>query len=138
MDSTIFSISQVSKAVGVTKQTLYKKISKGLISCTRTPDGKKGVELSEMERVFGPLKEKKFKAIAAAEDDYYKNVNVDKVVSRMEQEIQYLRSELNERNQAAKETRMLLRAEQKKNILLLEHQSKSFWRKIFGPKTTIT
>ena len=51
----ILSLSQAAKAVGVSRSTIYKQVKQGQLSATRLPDGSKGVDTSELLRVFGEL-----------------------------------------------------------------------------------
>lgn len=53
---TVLKIAEAAVAVGKGRQTLYRKISEGTLSTTTMQDGSKGVDVSELERVFGPLR----------------------------------------------------------------------------------
>lgn len=48
----IISFEQCAKVTGKSVSTIYRAIRKGLISSSLTDDGKKGVEVSELGRVF--------------------------------------------------------------------------------------
>jgi len=51
----IVSISQAAKLVRKGRQTLYNHNDKGILSFTKTVDGKPGIDTSELERVYGKL-----------------------------------------------------------------------------------
>ena len=53
---TILSISAASKAAGVSRQSMYNLINDGKISVTTDNTGKKGIDPSEILRVFGEIK----------------------------------------------------------------------------------
>jgi excisionase family DNA binding protein len=52
----LVSLAEAAKLAGVSRQTVYRKVNGGELSATRRPDGSKGVDTSELERVFGGLK----------------------------------------------------------------------------------
>ena len=52
----ILSISAAAKAAGISRQSMYNHINGGTISVTVDNSGKKGVDLSEILRVFGEIK----------------------------------------------------------------------------------
>ncbi len=49
----ILTMRQAANAVGVSRSTIYRKIEEGILSLTTIPDGAKGVDTSELIRVFG-------------------------------------------------------------------------------------
>lgn len=54
---TTHNLSEASKMVGVSRTTLYKKIQRGLLSASVDREGNRIIEVSELIRVFGELKE---------------------------------------------------------------------------------
>ena len=52
----ILSICAAAKAAGVSRQSMYNLINDGKISVTTDNVGKKGIDLSEILRVFGEIK----------------------------------------------------------------------------------
>jgi len=52
---TILKIKEASDAVGISKQTMYRHIKNGKVSVTRLSQNEKGVDSSELLRVFGKL-----------------------------------------------------------------------------------
>lgn len=52
---TILSIKEAAKAVGISKQTMYRRIQEGKVSCTKLPNNEKGIETSELVRAFETL-----------------------------------------------------------------------------------
>ena len=53
---SVLNFSQASRATGASRSTLYRYIEEGKISVVRLPNGKRGIDVTELERVFGPLK----------------------------------------------------------------------------------
>lgn len=52
---TILKIREASDAVGISKQTMYRYIKNGKVSVTRLSQNEKGVDSSELLRVFGKI-----------------------------------------------------------------------------------
>jgi hypothetical protein len=52
----VVSISEASRLVGKTRQTLYNDRDSGKLSWTSFETGKPGIDTSELQRVYGPLK----------------------------------------------------------------------------------
>ena len=50
------NFSQASRATGASRSTIYRYIEEGKISVVRLPNSKRGIDVTELERVFGPLK----------------------------------------------------------------------------------
>ena len=48
----MLSFSEAARLAGVDRQTLRRAIQRGKLSATPTPDGRRGVELSELLRVY--------------------------------------------------------------------------------------
>ena len=54
---SVLNFSQASRATGASRSTLYRYIQEGKISVVRLPNGKRGIDVTELERVFGPLRQ---------------------------------------------------------------------------------
>jgi hypothetical protein len=52
---TILNISAAARAAGVDRTTIQRAIKNGRLSLTRDTAGNRGVDVAELERVFGPL-----------------------------------------------------------------------------------
>jgi hypothetical protein len=52
----VVSISEASRLVGKTRQTLYNDRDSGKLSWTTFETGKPGIDTSELQRVYGPLR----------------------------------------------------------------------------------
>jgi len=50
---TILNISEAARLGGVARTTLYRHIQSGKVSAVTTPDGGRGIELSELLRAYG-------------------------------------------------------------------------------------
>ena len=53
---SILTFSQAAQAVHASRSTIYRYAKEGRISVVRIPNGKRGIDTAELERVFGPLK----------------------------------------------------------------------------------
>ena len=51
----ILSLSDAARSAGVARSTLYRKIHQGVVSTVKNHDGSRGVDTSEILRVFGGL-----------------------------------------------------------------------------------
>ena len=52
---SILTFSQAIRASGASRSTVYRYVKDGKLSATRFPNGKRGIDTVELERVFGPL-----------------------------------------------------------------------------------
>ena len=52
---TQLSVRQAAEKVGVTRQTIFKKISTGELSATNDHRGNKQIDVTELLRVYGKL-----------------------------------------------------------------------------------
>ena len=53
---SILTFSQATQVASVSRSTIYRYVQEGRISAVRLPNGKRGIDVAELERVFGPLK----------------------------------------------------------------------------------
>ena len=51
----LLTLTQAAKTAGIARSTLYRAIRNGHISVVSQPNGSKGIDTSELQRVFGPL-----------------------------------------------------------------------------------
>ena len=51
----LLTLTQAAKTAGIARSTLYRAIHNGRISVVSQPNGTKGIDTSELQRVFGPL-----------------------------------------------------------------------------------
>ena len=52
---TILTMTQAAQKAGISRSTLYRAIHTGRISVVSMPTGKRGIDIAELIRVFGPL-----------------------------------------------------------------------------------
>ena len=94
---SVLNFSQASRATGASRSTLYRYIEEGKISAIRLPNDKRGIDVTELERVFGPLKswdispQKRGKT-----DETQENVFQDRseVIELLRQQVELLEREL--------------------------------------------
>ena len=53
----LLTLTQAAKTAGIARSTLYRAIRNGRISVVSQPNGSKGIDTSELQRVFGPLQD---------------------------------------------------------------------------------
>ena len=53
---SILTFSQATQVANVSRSTIYRYAQEGRISVVRLQNGKRGIDVAELERVFGPLK----------------------------------------------------------------------------------
>ena len=53
---TLLTLTQAAKTAGIARSTLYRAIRNGRLSVVSQPNGSKGIDTSELQRVFGPLR----------------------------------------------------------------------------------
>ena len=51
----LLTLTQAAKTADIARSTLYRAIRNGRISVVSQPNGNKGIDTSELQRVFGPL-----------------------------------------------------------------------------------
>ena len=52
----LLTLTQAAKTAGIARSTLYRAIRNGRLSVVSQPNGGKGIDTSELQRVFGPLR----------------------------------------------------------------------------------
>ena len=52
---TILTMTQAAQKAGISRSTLYRAIRAGRISIVSSPTGRRGIDVAELIRVFGPL-----------------------------------------------------------------------------------
>ena len=55
---TILTLTQAAQQAGISRSTLYRAIRTGRISVVAMPTGRRGIDMAELIRVFGPLQPK--------------------------------------------------------------------------------
>jgi len=80
---SIVTISKASKLTGKSRQTLYKHLQNGQLSLSSDVNGSKGLDISELIRVYGQLKIDKFTTVQVDTNGHKltnridNNVNID-------------------------------------------------------------
>ena len=129
----ILPITAAAKAAGISRQSMYNHINGGTISVTVDNSGKKGVDLSEILRVFGEIKpiaqgaalgdEKKAppdQSAAIIAELRAENTGLKTRISDLSDHIQTLKAEL----AAAKEREI--------RLLPAQTDKKGFFSRLFG------
>ena len=91
----ILTVTEAAKAAHKSRATLYRHIQKGDLSVRQQPDGSKGIDTSELMRVFGPLHEETLQARKTAHDETDPNTALlQSRIEALERENELLRREL--------------------------------------------
>ena len=122
--SSQISISEAARRWNLSRTTIYKAMNNGELSTTGKGKSRK-VDVSEMIRVYGDVQLNSFENSNMNSSEHIQKTIIeqlisskDEVIRQKQDEIDWLKSELEKRD---------IR-EQK----LVEHQTKSLWKKIFG------
>ena len=52
---TVVSLTEAAKLADVSRPTLYRHLKNGTLSATKLRDGSRGIDVAELQRVFGAL-----------------------------------------------------------------------------------
>ena len=96
----ILTFSQAIRASAASRSTVYRYVKEGKLSATRFPDGRRGIDTAELERVFGPLQSfdtsqtiaSKQSRMAKKQADMFQDR--DEIVELLRQQVQLLEREL--------------------------------------------
>ncbi len=97
---TILTFSQAAQVTSASRSTIYRCAKEGRISVVRLPNGKRGIDVTELERVFGPLKKlepsqniptKQPRTVKTQVDVFQER---DEVVGLLRQQVELLEREL--------------------------------------------
>lgn len=120
---TVFSISAAARATGVDRTTIYRAIKSGRLSATTTATGKRGIDLAELLRVFGPLPQAQQGEDVALPHSATPEHTADATLIKVLQE---QLQQANEREQQAqeREARLLTMLETAQQVLQAEQQAR--------------
>ena len=91
----ILTVTEAAKAANKSRATLYRHIHKGDLSARKQPDGSKGIDTSELIRVFGPLHQETSQARKTAHHETDLNTALlQSRIEALERENELLRREL--------------------------------------------
>ena len=97
---SILTFSQAIQVANVSRSTIYRYAQEGRISVVRLPNGKRGIDVTELERVFGPLKKLEpsqnipTKQVRTAKTQVDVFRGRDEVVELLRQQVELLEREL--------------------------------------------
>ena len=97
---SILTFSQAIRAAGVARSTIYRYVKDGKLSATRFPDGRRGIDTAELERVFGPLQSFDTSQTIASKQSRTAKIQPgmfqgwDEIVELLRQQVQLLEREL--------------------------------------------
>jgi len=91
---SIVSISKASKLTGKSRQTLYKHLQNGQLSLSTDVNGSKGLDISELIRVYGQLKIDKLTTVQVDNTGHRLTKRIDNNVNIDSQQLTELEKEL--------------------------------------------
>ena len=97
---SILTFSQATQVANVSRSTIYRYAQEGRINVVRLPNGKRGIDVAELERVFGPLKKLEpsqkipAKQVRTAKTQAGVFQERDEVVGLLRQQVELLEREL--------------------------------------------
>lgn len=103
---TQLSIQQAADKVGVTRQTIYKKISDGVLSATIDRRGNKQIDVSELLRVYGNLSASDSQAKATVNKPRHVKTSSDTSLLHLELERAQMQLQLKEKELQMAEERI--------------------------------
>ena len=139
----ILSVIQAAKRVGVSRSKLYSMKDRGIISFTKSDDGKLGIDTSELTRVFPKDICNFVKKASETKIKTEQNVLAESVIAGLRNDIEYLKEKINffenQLVQSHKEKEILLAVTQEQTKQLLgtrQAQRTSSWRRLFSKNTS--
>ena len=128
----ILSISEAARKVGIARSNLYVLKDKGRISFTKQPDGKAGIDLSELDRVF-PKKTSRMTVVSTNEDIPKRTLSEREVY--LEEKIAFLEKQL--ALEQDRVTSLIALSKNHSEQLLLTHQKNNhrqptLWERLTG------
>ena len=120
------SIAEAVKVIPVSESTLRRDLKSGKVSCTTNKQGKKVLDVSELERVYGEL----------TINDNQKNGNdSDKIVSFLEEQVQDLKARLVKAEERESKLHDLLKEKEVNMRALMpppETTKQNWWQRLTG------
>jgi|688.fasta_scaffold567099_2 hypothetical protein len=128
----ILSISEAARKVGIARSNLYVLKDKGRISFTKQPDGKAGIDLSELDRVF-PKKTSRMRLVLTNEDIPKRTLSEREVY--LEEKVAFLEKQLALEQERV--TSLIALSKNHSEQLLLTHQKnnhrqQTLWERLTG------
>ena len=115
---SILTMTQAAHQAGISRSTLYRAIRTGRISVVSLPTGRRGVNMAELIRVFGPLQPK---TVQKEQSGTSSDIAVmHERCASLQREVEWLRADLadakNEKNRllGLLETRLLQSSQKRK------------------------
>ena len=120
---TILGISAAARAAGVNRSTLQRAIKTGRLSATIDAAGERGIDLAELLRVFGPLRQMPQEDSAALPQPAAPIAAADATMVELLRE-QLRQAQERERQAQEREVRLLTMLETAQQVLQAEQQAR--------------
>ncbi|MCG9134481.1 hypothetical protein J5I95_22680 [Candidatus Poribacteria bacterium] len=137
------SVTEALKLVPVSKTTLYADITKGTLSCEVDAKGRKRIDVSELERVYGPLETHENNEQNQTSDlniyEHNGTQNTDQnnleIISLLKEQVELLQTEVSVAREREQKLVEMLTLEQKKTLQLMlptpKNTTPSKWKRFF-------
>ena len=117
------STAEAVKVIPVSESTLRRDLKSGKLSFTTDKNGRKQIDVSELERVYGQL---------TITENQKNGTDSEKVVSILEEQVTDLKAQLEKANTEKDKLLDLLKTEQARMLALSPPAKLSFWQRLTG------
>ena len=117
------STAEAVKVIPVSESTLRRDLKSGKVSFTTDKNGRKQIDVSELERVYGQL---------TITENQKNGTDTSKVVSLLETQITDLKAQLEKANTEKDKLLDLLKTEQARTLALSPPPKPTFWQRLTG------
>ena len=117
------SPAEAVKVIPVSESTLRRDLKSGKVSFTTDNNGKKQIDVSELERVYGQL--------TISENQENGNGN-EKIVNLLEGQVNDLKAQLEKANTEKSQLLDLLKTEQARTLALSPPAKPTLWQRLTG------
>ena len=143
--STKLTIKEAVEVIPVSESTLRRDMKSGKVSSEKDPQGRRRIDVSELQRAYGQLKHQNGKPEQSdeyANNGHLTNDDTPKIITVLEGQVQDLKEQLEkaENRESAlieekKELRDMLKAEQARTLALTpaaQEERTDWWSKLTG------
>ena len=128
-ETTRLNVTQAAKVAGIARSTLNRAIKNGRVSISRDGQGNPFIDKSELERVYGDLKEARANGVS---DSQLKSVKIEAPTHREISVLKEMITELKAQRDEAVERHDKLFALHEATVRQLTHDRRTWWQKLLG------
>ena len=109
---TILTISAAAQAAGIDRRTLQRAIKAGRLSATTSAAGARGIDVAELIRVFGPLRQTPPAVAPGTRAAMSQDTAAAEIVGLLREQVQQIQEQLRQSQQEKAQLLDMLQAEQ--------------------------